>query len=451
MDTLLQLILISLIQRTAVLNGQAIQCLVRMEHRIGFLPYTVIPDSVYEIHWKWIEKLEAEWTRHEKNDHIGDSVSSEARDTAAYDFGKRDRNTDANPKMPSLVWRVKADYYLGQGMRDIVLLSRRDRLMSYIRQIDLRDAAWMQAPGRLQCLYTLLEYASTGADAEEAGRIFRTLQPEEEDAAKRADYLIAYSVWQRQAAHDIPSALASLREARELLEGQIPQAVSARESNLSYRMATCMLDLDRKEEAREELEQCLGILRKLGYAEDTPDMMSTRSTYAVCLTFLGDYGSALTEYETLGRQYRAQGREKTGEYAMMRNNTALALMEVGRGAEAEKMIREVLEIDRELGLTPTYVATHMRNAAMILSRNGKGKQALRMANQACEEREKHFGADSPWTADAMAVKALALHCAGHTEEARALIGPACQRMEAVWGPEHRHTINAKKIKEILNF
>ena len=393
--------LVSILLHMGPLNEAAVDCLVRLEQRIGSIPWLRLPDALYELHCQYLDE-------------------------------------HAHPA------QAEADYWLGLALRDIVVLSRRDRLDGYLQKI-LAAQAELRPAQQLETLYTVLEYASACPDLTVTDRAFDALRPEESESSAMADWLISMSVRQRRGDHDPAAALAFLQRADGILR-QLDERDSLRHSNLDYRSATCLMDLGRPAEAKPLLENCLRILRGQGCADDAAKLMSTRSTYAVCLNFLGEYELALREYEALARAYRKQGRELSGEYAMLRNNTAVLLESMGRSADAVPVILEALDVDRQLSLPADVVATHHRNAALSLTRSGEAANALPHAEAALDARSALYGEASPWTADAQAVYAFVLAALGRAEEARPLIDDACQILLKEWGETHRHTVNALRIR-----
>ena len=396
--------LVSMLVHTSVLSLTAVRCLAVLEQRLGFIPYIRLPEELY--------------TRHR-------------------------RFLDEHGHVPS----DDADWALGQGIRDIVVLSRQDRLSGILRSL-LRLPGGVSALRNRECAYTLLEYASFGGDLKTVDAFFAAMRPADENSPEMADHLISYSVRQRRADHDAEGALASLIRADQLLR-EIGEGDTSRRSNLDYRRAFCLLDLGRTAEARPLLENCLRILRLHGLPEDSAEMLSTRSTYAVVLYQLDASLEAAAEFRALQVSYQRLGRDQSGEYAKMMNNYACLLDHTGRFPEAARVMEDVLSLDEKLILPDDITATHLRNAALFLAHAGNHEKPLPLAERALRLRESVYGQDSPWFADAQAVYAFSLFLSGETAQAAALIGPACEKLESAWGPDHRHTKNARKIQALL--
>lgn len=395
--------LISLILHTGRLNLPAVRCLAKLEQSVGAISYISLPEALYDRHEQFLNSQ-----AHEPED--------------------------------------EADYLLGRGFRDIVLFSRRDRLPDYLEKIMALPGGTSRIRDRA-CAYTVLEYACSCSGRQAlAERFFDALRPADPESREMAEHLISFSILQRQGSHDPEAALRSLREAGRLLEN-LGQQESMNQANLDYRQAVCLLDLGRAGEARPLLENCLRLLRKNGLSETAPKILSTRNTYAVSLMISEDRSKALEEYESLASVYREQGRKYTSEYAALRNNTAVLLDGMGKQAEARAAVLEALEVDARLSAVPEILATHCRNAALILAHAREDEAAEPYAQKASDLRNEIFGASSPWTADAEAVRALVLFHLGEKEKAEALIASALGQLERQWGAAHRHTVNAQAIKK----
>ncbi len=394
---------ISLLIHMKEWNATALHCLADIEQEIGVLSVAP-PETLYNLHRQYL---------------------------------------DDHPHTAS----EEADYWLGLGLRDIVILSRRDRLPAYLHTLLALEGDIRTICNR-QTLMTLLEYCCRESDLTIVDTVFSALRPSDEETIDMADYLISFSVRQRVGDHDLPGALSSLEQADALL-GHLNLRCTLRQSNLDYRRAVCLLDLGRSTQARPLLERCLQILQDLGYSADSPKVLSTRSTYAFSLTQTQDVLPALREYEILSDTYLQQGRKYTAEYIMMRNNMSLVLDSLKRQDDARSVISEVLSLGQTMEIPGTIRATHLRNAALIFAHSGVFSQADLYADEAVAMRKELFGHDSPWTADAEAVKALILAKTGRGDIALPLIRKACAILEHAWGQKHRHVLNAKAIlKEI---
>ena len=297
-------------------------------------------------------------------------------------------------------------------------------------------------------LYILLEYGCKGAQAVLIDRLFFLIRPADEASSAMAAWLISWSVKQRYLDRDVSGALASLDTAEAILRAKkLDQSLDR--SNLCYRKAVCFLDLGWSAEAAPLLRECLSILSAHGGADSTPNMMTTRNTYAVALQISGQSEAALREYQALTALYREQERQHSAQYAVLQNNIAVLLDQSGRYEEAAQAIRTVLDIDGNQLPPPDVSSTHLRNAALIFAHLQQYDAAEPLAESACELRRKHFGEDSPWTADAKAVHALALFYLGQQKKAALMIEEACKTLENAWGREHRHTVNALQIKSVV--
>ena len=396
--------IIGMILHMKQLSLSAVRCLAGLEQRIGFISYQRLPDEAYEIHRRFL-----------------DAHAHEAAD--------------------------ETDYWLGQAIRDAVVFSRTEHLGQYLHTIMLSDGG-AASVRNAQCMYTLLELLCASRERELAEQGFAWMRSKSGAPQVQADYLISYSVKQRRMDGDPKGAEASLRQAAKLLE-QCGQQHTLRQADLNYRLAVCLLDLGRPQEAKPLLEDCLQIMKSLGRPDNTDKMMSTRTTYAVVLGFLNEYEAALQEYEYLASLYRDQGREESAQYAVLMNNTAIVLDSMKRFEQAEKTLQTVIRLDEALNLPMDIQATHHRNMAFILSHAAEYEKAGPFAAYALQKRQELFGSASPWTADAQAVYALILAFTGQKEAALEMIETACDVLKNSWGSGHRHTRNAENNRSLI--
>ena len=316
-----------------------VRCLARLEFRIGFLPYIQLPERLYERHREFIRSAP----------HM---LSDEAEMEAAL-------------CMRDLV--VRTNY------KDFAI-----RLKNFIENKPLFDAV----TGR-SFVYILLEKSALTVDKKLISEAFEVIRPDDSDTSGLIDHLITLGEFQRCALHEHKKALDTLRRA------QFDEKDSLRASNLAYRQACCCLDLDQAREAVELFERCIGILESKGYTDTSVNMMNTRLSYAVALMSNGQNEETLGQYLRLDETYRLQNRTDRPEYAVLMNNMAVLLHDMGRLEQAEQRIARALAIDAQADAPKNYLAGHKRNAALIYAHLGKATSALAMATQAIRKR-KHF-------------------------------------------------------------
>lgn len=402
-DDLIRRIVFSCVLRMTELNLPLIRALARIEQLVSHNGDVYMPEQAYTLHRRFL---------------------------------------DTHPHLDS----DEADYWLALGMRDIVIHGSLEHLADYLQHI--LELGKDSVKHRI-CLYSILEFAMGSRKPEVAERFFEQIRPDEGKEEEMLDFLISYSVKQRERDQDPAGAIESLKKAEELLLG-MHEENTLRHANLLYRWATCELDLSRPERARPLLEKCLSIMRDQGHAEHSVNMMSTRNTYAYTLQQVGEFDAALREYTCLTELYRQQQQEHTGRYASLRNNMAILLDAMGKSDQAKDVILETVQIDDELDAEDRRHATHLRVGSLILLHCGEYQKAKTFAEKALSLRCRVFGEDSPWAADARAVLALANAHLGEREEALALAQSAYSVMESQWGKEHSNTVNARKIVDEIS-
>ena len=336
----------------------------------------------------------------------------------------------------------ETDYWLSLGIRDIVTFSSLEHLGEYLQHV---VALGPDSIKHRACLYTVLEYAIGGKTPEVVDQVFAMLHPQS-DGDDMVDYLISYSVKQREMDHDPAAAILSLQKAEELLR-HAHEDNSGRLGNLLYRWATCELDLSRPEQAKPLLEDCLRIMKENGHPDHNANVMNTRGTYAFTLSQLKEYDEALRQYRKLAEMYRLQQRERSSSYSTVCSNMAMILDQTGKHTEAKRFILEALQIDKELSPSDATRATHLRHAGLILAHCGEYKEAAAYAERALSLRQSVFGEDSPLTADTRAVLALSQAHTGDVHLALSQARSACSTMEARLGSSHRCTVAGHLILE----
>lgn len=393
---------LSCLAKIGLFNADAVHCMASLEQNLGFGSFHAVPDSLYQKHRDYL---------------------------------------DRTPHTPA----EELDYWLGSAIRDVVD-GTRTHLMECLAKILDALSSGADPHSRSTIILSVLEQACDQKDLNLIDRIFEAVRPADHGSVEMAEYLAAWSLRLRSGSHETGKAIAALREADAILK-QLGLTQTMTQSAVNYRLAFCMLDLGRAEEARSLLESSLAILHATGHPDDGAQMMNTRNTYAVTLLMCQDYENALREYDLLNAIYMKQQRCENLEYAIMRNNTAQVLEKLGRLREAGDVMLSVLELDQRISVPESIQAGHMRNTANILSLLGDNAQALACSEKALDMRTKIFGPESPWTADAQAVHARILFHLDKTRQAEELIDQACRVLQESWGSSHRFTVNALTIQK----
>ena len=119
------------------------------------------------------------------------------------------------------------------------------------------------------------------------------------------------------------------------------------------------------------------------------------------------------------------------------NNLAMLLSDSNRVEEAESLMRRVLEIDQAtLGSQHPSAAAHLNNLAMLLSNDDRVGEAVPLMRQALEIAEATLGSQHPEVATHMVNLAKLLHKIHRTNEAEPLIRQALEINEATLGSQH---------------
>ncbi|MGA2537557.1 MAG: tetratricopeptide repeat protein [Terracidiphilus sp.] len=129
------------------------------------------------------------------------------------------------------------------------------------------------------------------------------------------------------------------------------------------------------------------------------------------------------------------------------HDLAWALVQQGRLAEAEKLARKVLDLQRRV-MGPDHPDTlgTMGELAFILCQEGNCAEAVKINREVLEKQKRLLGPDAYGTLTTMDNLAGMLHDSGQMEEAMVVQRESLDRHLRVLGPENIGTINA-----MLNF
>ena len=125
------------------------------------------------------------------------------------------------------------------------------------------------------------------------------------------------------------------------------------------------------------------------------------------------------------------------EVATDLNNLASLLLATNRYAEAEPMIRRALEIDEAiLGAQDPNVAIHLNILSQLLMATGRLAEAEPMMRHALEIDEAAFGPQRPNVAIRLSNLAALLQATNRQAEAEPMMRRALEIDEAAFGPQH---------------
>ncbi len=155
------------------------------------------------------------------------------------------------------------------------------------------------------------------------------------------------------------------------------------------------------------------------------------------MQFAGRY----TEAERLLREALEMRRALLGarhpDVATSLDSLAVVLQDQGKLAEAERLLREALEMRRALlGVQHPDVATTLNNLALVLQDQGKLAEAERLLREALEMKRALLGAQHPDVATILNNLGLVLKGQGKLAEAERLYREALEIQRALLGAQH---------------
>jgi tetratricopeptide (TPR) repeat protein len=162
------------------------------------------------------------------------------------------------------------------------------------------------------------------------------------------------------------------------------------------------------------------------------------------------HGAIATQEEVVALAEQTFGRESTG-YSSYLSNLGNMYADVGRLADAERMLRESLEIDRRIRPPDDEdMPVSLNNLATILVDEDKCEDAIPLHEESIAMRRRLSGVPSTDVAIALGNYARALNCAGRHTEALVAADSALAMSITVFGPGHQRTATARvRIAEVL--
>ncbi|PVF97305.1 hypothetical protein CPB86DRAFT_798158 [Serendipita vermifera] len=153
-------------------------------------------------------------------------------------------------------------------------------------------------------------------------------------------------------------------------------------------------------------------------------------------------GTALWECARGPGTCERDARISTPDTSIIMHNLATTLRDRGQLGEAEKMEREVLELEKDiLGPRHPSTVTTMHNLAFTLRLRGQLSEAEKMER---EVRKEILGPRHPDMINTMNNLAYTLRDRGQIEEAEAVWREALVLRKEVLGQQHPHTLNTMK-------
>jgi eukaryotic-like serine/threonine-protein kinase len=207
------------------------------------------------------------------------------------------------------------------------------------------------------------------------------------------------------------------------------------QAELLQTLAGVNLELGRYAEAAGLMERAVAVRRGLPAGEP---LISALNVWGWSLDRLGlpdSAAAAWSEALERGTPLLGEGHETV---MAARGNLAVAYGRLGRDAEAEALLREVVEIDRRTRDPddPDRAPT-LNNLGIQLTHQGHYVEAEAMLREALRIRLATVGEDHPWTGMAMDNLGMTLREAGNYDDAEPLLRRGLEIRRAVLGDGHR--------------
>jgi serine/threonine-protein kinase len=163
--------------------------------------------------------------------------------------------------------------------------------------------------------------------------------------------------------------------------------------------------------------------------------VSSVSQRAIAAGMLGRSEEAVAGHEEAIRLVRTLPDERGKMYSAVINNLAVHFAGVGEHARAEPLLREVVEVERELyGPTHPHLAVDFNNLASAIHYQGRHAEAEPYYRQAVEVGRAAYGSDHPTVAQFLENLATLLDDGGRHREAEPFYREALRIQLAALGP-----------------
>ena len=148
-----------------------------------------------------------------------------------------------------------------------------------------------------------------------------------------------------------------------------PQAVEGLQILAGYQMRSGQIDAAIAT-ARESAEKSTRVFRT-----GSIEALQTSAYPGMTLTFAARHADAIAELDPIVARWRASAAAKGIEYARVLNNLAVSRQSLGDTAQAEPLLREACDVQREVNATNPMLATCLRNLATSRQQNGRYDEA----------------------------------------------------------------------------
>ena len=252
---------------------------------------------------------------------------------------------------------------------------------------------------------------------------------------------IAGTTWQAiRATHQRDRAVAAEEQART--EAAIARAINEFLNQDLLAQADPESEPDRDIKLRTVLDRAAR-KAETRFADQPAVEAAAHNTLGKTYQSLGEYKGALQHFEgARAIQQRLHGEEHPDTLASM-NNMALALGDLGRSAEAEKLHVRVLEIERRV-LGPEHPNTlqSMHNLAMAMRVQGRSAEAEQRNREVLQIRPRVLGPQHPDTFASMHNLAAAIMDQGRWAEAEELQRKVLEIQRRVLSADHADTLRS---------
>ncbi len=167
------------------------------------------------------------------------------------------------------------------------------------------------------------------------------------------------------------------------------------------------------------------------------------NSYALILAANHRLSEALEAYgETLGI-YRALGLGDELDAQIVSANAGILQIRTGHLREAEAMLRDAIQHERELAGDSAAVASALGNYGRIFSITGRRSQALQILTEAADLGARYAGASSPVAVQNRLFLGEAQLGAGNPKAARATLTADYEAAKSQYGPDHPLTLRTE--------
>ena len=170
---------------------------------------------------------------------------------------------------------------------------------------------------------------------------------------------------------------------------------------------------------------------------------SIRNTLGVSYQYLGDHEKALAQYQRAIALRRKELGPEHQETAAAMDGLAIILLQMGKSAEAQKILEVVVAVKRRtLGPEDKRTLHAMTNLSIALAMQGLLEDAAKLVEEYREIQRRVEGAESIFTLRSTYNLAIMRRHLGQWAKSRSLFDESVQTLRRVFGPDHQDTLRA---------